>query len=88
MDSKKIIRLCQALKLEGGPSSTVRMDKEMSMAKKWNTDLCLVGKVISNKGTNREALRRVLPLIWRALHGVEIESFGKENIFLAQFKIV
>ncbi|PON78322.1 Zinc knuckle CX2CX4HX4C [Parasponia andersonii] len=85
MYPSEITKLCQVLRLDEGPDAVIQMDKETFLSGKRNTDLCLIGKIIGNKGINREALRRVMPLIWRPIHALDIETLGKENLFVAQF---
>ena len=55
MDPREIIRLCKALRLEGGEESVVRMCKKTILTESRNINLCLVGKVMGNNIINREA---------------------------------
>ena len=45
---------------------------------------CLVGKILHNKGVNREGLRIALQQAWSTIKKVKIESLGN-NIFMFKF---
>ncbi|PON72534.1 hypothetical protein PanWU01x14_065690 [Parasponia andersonii] len=52
MSADDITCLCQALKIEEGEDSIVGLDKEIFPVGKRNLDLCLVEKIVRNRGSS------------------------------------
>ncbi|KAL5851494.1 hypothetical protein ACOSQ3_006612 [Xanthoceras sorbifolium] len=85
MDTEALAKLCANMKLFAEEETTVNIDgmaKEEGMRK---TSLCLVGKLITSKLTNREAFRFLFAKIWRTKHAVEVEKM-KENAYTFHFQ--
>ena len=83
MDPEEIARLCASLSSRSQEEKlwSVRDALKDSVGKK--LDLCLVGKVLSNKYINREAFRAVIPKIWQTTLDVEVVQ---DNTFLFYFR--
>ncbi|XP_012844371.1 PREDICTED: uncharacterized protein LOC105964401 [Erythranthe guttata] len=50
-----------------------------------NTDLQLIGRILSRKKINRDALEITMPKVWSPVHGTSVEKIG-EGRFIFHFK--
>ncbi|TXG73646.1 hypothetical protein EZV62_002225 [Acer yangbiense] len=83
MDQDEIARLCASLSIKSTEEKlwSVRDTLKISAGKK--LDLCLVGKILSNKRVNREAFRAMMPRIWQASMDIKVVQ---DNIFLFYYR--
>ncbi|KAL5865350.1 hypothetical protein ACOSQ3_002864 [Xanthoceras sorbifolium] len=85
MDTDAFSKLCARMKLSEEEGKTVNIDgvvKEDGLRK---ISLCLVGKLVTSKLTNREAFRSLIAKIWRTTQAVEVENV-KENVYAFHFQ--
>ncbi|TXG63892.1 hypothetical protein EZV62_010886 [Acer yangbiense] len=83
MDPEEISKLCASLSIHSQDEKlwSVRDTLKESAGRK--LDLCLVGKVLSNKHVNMEAFRAVIPKIWQTKLEIEVVQ---DNTFLFYFR--
>ncbi|KAK0583918.1 hypothetical protein LWI29_005055 [Acer saccharum] len=85
MKSEELAILCSALSIQEKERPVETLDAKLKAKGEHLLSLCLVGKVLSNKLINKEALINVLSNLWRANEGVEIEDL-EGNLFACHFK--
>ncbi|TXG60643.1 hypothetical protein EZV62_015216 [Acer yangbiense] len=73
MDSEDITSLCASMSINKHDGPSQLLDGKLMMAAINRLELCLVGKVLTNKRVNREAFIRVIGKNWKVKKGVEIE---------------
>ncbi|TXG47986.1 hypothetical protein EZV62_027280 [Acer yangbiense] len=82
MDQEEIVRLCASLSLKSKEETLWSIRDTLKDSAGRKLDLCLVGKVLTNKHINREAFRTVMPKVWQTTLGVEVVQ---DNTFLFYF---
>ncbi|KAL5851838.1 hypothetical protein ACOSQ3_006956 [Xanthoceras sorbifolium] len=85
MDTDGITKLCANINLlaeEGAVVHIERVEKEDGVKK---ILLCLVGKLLTTKLTNREAFRALITKIWLTIHAVEVKNF-RDSIYAFHFQ--
>lgn len=82
MNMDEISMLCNKLNLDDGDGPVTRMNKSIYEKRKTRMDLCLVGRVMTNKLANRDALERVMKVAWGLSKRVKVESLVVNNISL------
>ena len=85
MDADEIVRLCDALSINGEGSTTQTLDGKLKDYGEQRLALCLVGKILTSKLINKDAVMDVMNKIWRVEGGVEIEPI-RGNIFAFFFR--
>ncbi|TXG66887.1 hypothetical protein EZV62_008162 [Acer yangbiense] len=83
MDQEEIARLCASLSLQNKDETLWSVRETLKDSAGRKLDLCLVGKVLTNKHVNREAFRTVMPKIWQTTLDVEVVQ---DNTFLFYFR--
>ena len=48
-------------------------------------DLCLVGKILRNKASNKEGVKRVVTNVWQVPHKIRVEQIETNNLFMFHF---
>lgn len=84
MDTEELIRKCQAIVLKEEEEDTVQLREGMKATGAKLAANCLIGKVMLNRGVNREGLKTAMNQAWRTAREVKIESMG-DNVFLFKF---
>ena len=85
IDLKGISKLCENLNLDEKDDPAIRMDQAMYVEGKLSMDFCSVKKIFGNKSPNREALERVMKLLWKISHKIHVKQLGSNNIFVFHF---
>ncbi|TXG57174.1 hypothetical protein EZV62_018487 [Acer yangbiense] len=85
MNSDDLTMLCSALSIKEKERQVETLDSNLKEKGERLLSLCLVGKVLSNKQVNKDALINVFTTIWRTKEGVELEALDG-NVFAAYFK--
>ncbi|KAK3219548.1 hypothetical protein Dsin_013518 [Dipteronia sinensis] len=85
MNFEELAMLCSALSIKEKERLAGTLDSNLKEKGERLMFLCLVGKVLTNKLVNKDALINVLTTIWRANEGVEIEVL-EGNVFAFYFK--
>ncbi|KAK2637676.1 hypothetical protein Ddye_025471 [Dipteronia dyeriana] len=84
MSDAEIAKLYENLSLADEDGAVLEMSEEASIDGIKDVDRSLVGKVLSSKKVNREAVKGLIEQIWNQFGRVEVESIG-ENLFLFYF---
>ncbi|KAL9413385.1 hypothetical protein AB3S75_041956 [Citrus x aurantiifolia] len=84
MDTEELVRKCSAITLQEEEKDKITMLGSMRETGLKLAVNCLVGKVVLNKGINREGLRAALQQVWRTIKEFKVESVGN-NIFIFKF---
>ncbi|KAL5854858.1 hypothetical protein ACOSQ4_004660 [Xanthoceras sorbifolium] len=85
MDSDKILALCAALKLSDDQGDVHLVGGRVKEEGSKKMSLCLVGKLLAGRQTNREAFRALIPKIWRTNQEVIIEIV-RDNTYAFYFQ--
>ncbi|TXG57182.1 hypothetical protein EZV62_018495 [Acer yangbiense] len=85
MNSEELAMLCSALSIKEKERKAATLDSNLKTKGERLLTLCLVGKVLTTKLVNKDALINVLSTIWRTKEGVEIEAL-EGNVFAVHFK--
>ncbi|TXG72493.1 hypothetical protein EZV62_001072 [Acer yangbiense] len=83
MDQEEIARLCAALSIKSKDEKLWSVQDTLKESAGRKLDLCLVGKILSNKHVNRDVFRTVIPKIWQIQMEIEVVQ---DNTFLFYFR--
>ncbi|XVE95495.1 hypothetical protein REPUB_Repub02eG0102600 [Reevesia pubescens] len=72
------------LSLTDSERRDVVVEKEWFLEGSKECQYCLIGKLLSRKMVNVEAMRTVLSQVWKVMHGLTIKDLG-DRIFMIQF---
>ncbi|KAL5827898.1 hypothetical protein ACOSQ3_019749 [Xanthoceras sorbifolium] len=85
MNANDIATLCANMKLTEEEKDVVCIEGSTKVEGVKKLSLCLVGKLLSSRLTNREAFRSFIARIWRTTHAVEVEHVGG-NVYAFHFQ--
>ncbi|KAL5850007.1 hypothetical protein ACOSQ4_008020 [Xanthoceras sorbifolium] len=85
MDADGITRLCARMTLSEEEGVAVNIEGATKLLGMEKLSLCLVGKLLTSKITNRDAFRSLIARIWRTSGTLEVETV-RENVYAFHFQ--
>ncbi|KAI8029145.1 hypothetical protein LOK49_LG01G01075 [Camellia lanceoleosa] len=82
--AESLIEMAQRLVLTEEEEAEVVVDEVHLQPTEAKVGLCLVGKLLTTRPFNFEAMRTTLSAVWRASKGIVFKTLG-DNLFLIQF---
>ena len=82
--TKEIERLCSRISLTEGEKHGISVSEGDTAELQGKADLYLVGRIWSDKTTNKEAIKNVFSTIWRTVGGVVFKEL-QDNHWLFEF---
>ncbi|XP_012847426.1 PREDICTED: uncharacterized protein LOC105967373 [Erythranthe guttata] len=80
-----LTRLRSSLKLTDDEEIESKPPMEAWANMELNTDLILIGRILTRKEINREALERTMSKVWSPVHGIQVDKIG-DGRFIFIFK--
>ena len=84
MDTEELIKKCSSIALEEEDEDKIMYEGKIKEKGEMLAGLCLIGKILLNRGIHIEGLRNAMRQVWKTFKEVKIESLG-ENFFMFKF---
>ncbi|KAL5782425.1 hypothetical protein ACOSP7_007454 [Xanthoceras sorbifolium] len=85
MDADNVASMCAGMKLTEEESVAMNIAGATKMDGMEKLSLCLVGKLLTSRLTNRDPFRSLIARIWRTTQAVEVETVG-DNVYAFHFQ--